>query len=99
MAGLRRKKGGKAGFENPYCGPSNDNTLNRALKAQVHVSSQRTPFCTYGQITTISTILLDKGFPTWLFSQTKTKKLKNDKAFSTMGPMYIIFELNLKQSS
>ena len=22
MAGLRRKKGGKAGFENPYCGPS-----------------------------------------------------------------------------
>ena len=24
MAGLRRKKGGKAGFENPYCGPSVD---------------------------------------------------------------------------
>ena len=24
MAGLRRKKGGKAGFENPYCGPSMD---------------------------------------------------------------------------
>ena len=22
MAGLRRKNGGKAGFENPYCGPS-----------------------------------------------------------------------------
>ena len=22
MAGLRRKKGGKAGFENPYCGSS-----------------------------------------------------------------------------
>ena len=22
MAGLRRIKGGKAGFENPYCGPS-----------------------------------------------------------------------------
>ena len=22
MAGLRRKKDGKAGFENPYCGPS-----------------------------------------------------------------------------
>ena len=22
MAGLRRKKGRKAGFENPYCGPS-----------------------------------------------------------------------------
>ena len=22
MAGLRRKKGGKSGFENPYCGPS-----------------------------------------------------------------------------
>ena len=22
MAGFRRKKGGKAGFENPYCGPS-----------------------------------------------------------------------------
>ena len=22
MAGLRRKKGGKEGFENPYCGPS-----------------------------------------------------------------------------
>ena len=22
MAGWRRKKGGKAGFENPYCGPS-----------------------------------------------------------------------------
>ena len=22
MARLRRKKGGKAGFENPYCGPS-----------------------------------------------------------------------------
>ena len=22
MAGLRRKEGGKAGFGNPYCGPS-----------------------------------------------------------------------------
>ena len=22
MAGLRRKEGGEAGFENPYCGPS-----------------------------------------------------------------------------
>ena len=33
MAGWRRKKGGKAGFENPYCGPSNymaidQNTIN-----------------------------------------------------------------------
>ena len=42
-------------------------------------------FCTYGQITIISTILLDKGFPAWLFSQTETKNLKNDKAFSTRG--------------
>ena len=32
--------------------------------------------CTYGQITKISTILLDTGFPTCLFSQTKTKNLK-----------------------
>ena len=72
---------------------------NRALKAQVHVSCQRTPYCTYGQITTINTILLEKGFPTWLFSQTTTKNLKTDKAFSTMGLMYIILELNLKQSS
>ena len=72
---------------------------NRALKAQVHVSCQRTPYCTYGQITTISTILLEKGFPTWLFSQTKTKNLKTDKAFSTTGLMYVILELNLKQSS
>ena len=72
---------------------------NRALKAQEHVSCQRTLFCTYGQITTINTILFEKGFPTWLFSQTKTKNLKTDKAFSTMGLMNIILELNLKQSS
>ena len=26
MAGLRRKKGGKAGFENPYCGHSINNS-------------------------------------------------------------------------
>ena len=29
MVGLRRKKGGKAGFENPYCGPSTQATLNQ----------------------------------------------------------------------
>ena len=27
MAGLRRKKGGKAGFENPYCGHSTDGQI------------------------------------------------------------------------
>ena len=33
MAGLRRKNGGKAGFENPYCGPSQRNSFDNELNS------------------------------------------------------------------
>ena len=35
MAGWRRKRGGKAGFENPYCGPSEGVRLNHRLSKQI----------------------------------------------------------------
>ena len=42
MAGLRRKKGGKAGFESPFCGPSVHIERNLSWECHINEISKKT---------------------------------------------------------